>query len=133
MSKQNTEPMVSVLWSEHPRLSNIKNLKISEADSLFRRIDNEEKSKGGYYKTSFSISCTIDGEDFSYTGRQDVGDGTGGLVDHIKADASYKRHSDFFDYYLAKKSDEVREGIMETLTFIEKQFIPHLNKFCCNH
>lgn len=123
------EPMVSILWSEHPRLNNIKNIKISEANSLFARIDSDEEKKEGYYKTSFSISCIINGEKFSYTGRQDIGDGTGGLIDHIKKDVSYKRHSDFFNYYLAKKSEDVRKETIETLTFIEEEFIPYLNKF----
>ena len=45
--------------------------------------------KAGYYKkTDFSITAVIDGEDFNYDGRFDIGDGkgTGGgsLIDHIR-------------------------------------------------
>ena len=51
---------------------------------------------GWYKKTDFTIKAVIDGEEYSYSGRFDIGDGkgTGGgsLIDHI---------SDFINYTLA--------------------------------
>ncbi|EWM53958.1 YodL domain-containing protein [Ruminococcus flavefaciens] len=48
----------------------------------------EELHAGWYKKTDFSITAVIDGEEFNYDGRFDIGDGkgTGGgsLIDHIR-------------------------------------------------
>ena len=51
---------------------------------------------GWYKKTDFTITAVIDGEEYSYSGRFDIGDGKGqgggSLIDHI---------SDFINYTLA--------------------------------
>ena len=51
---------------------------------------------GWYKKTNFTITAVIDGEEYSYSGRFDIGDGKGqgggSLIDHI---------SDFINYTLA--------------------------------
>lgn len=59
-----------------------------------------ELKAGWYKKTDFTITAVIDGEEFSYEGRFDIGDGkgTGGgsLIDHIRAHnegvLSYTQH-----------------------------------------
>ena len=52
-----------------------------------------------YYKTSFTITGKDEsGEDFSYTGRYDLGDNDGGLIEHIRSFAEYYRTHDNFGH-----------------------------------
>ena len=45
---------------------------------------DESKAVGWYHKTDFAIKAVIDGEEFSYDGRFDIGDGEGDLIAHIR-------------------------------------------------
>ena len=51
--------------------------------------ERNEKEIGWYHKTDFRIDAVIDGEDFTYTGRFDIGDGEGDLIAHIKNNLNY--------------------------------------------
>lgn len=61
-------------------------LSVAAADEIFRHFDGEIGTGAGYYKTDFVITWTgDDGEPNTYTGRYDIGDGDGGLVEHVRA------------------------------------------------
>lgn len=94
------QPVVTVLWSESKGLYEGEILSLNQADSLFRSLDTAFHGSG-YEKTKFNIAFTFHGEEQSYEGRQDFGDGDGGLIDHIQA---------FNDYYL--KSEKWHKQVL---------------------
>lgn len=105
-------PYVIIEWSESPAINRLelgaedgsgRKLSIKAADELFKLLDSRQNSDrekfdflGWYDKTSFIIHFTNDaGEPETYEGRQDFGDGDGGIIEHIKAfAASYKSYSE---------------------------------------
>ena len=91
------QPVVTILWSESDKLRDGQQMPLAEADRLFGELDAAHGP--GYDKTSFSIAYTLQGELSTYEGRQDFGDGDGGLIEHIRAyhehyahDESWKNH-----------------------------------------
>lgn len=105
-------PYVVIEWSESPVINRLnisaedgngRKLSIKAADELFKLLDGRQNSDrekfdflGWYDKTSFIIYFTNDaGEQDTYEGRQDFGDGDGGIIEHIKAfAASYKSYTE---------------------------------------
>ena len=94
-----------------------------------REREDESKQVGWYHKTDFEISAVIDGEDFHYEGRFDIGDGEGDLIAHIK---------NFYDYSLSpscpfipewkKQGEDYYREKMESLRFGRDVFIPYLEQ-----
>ena len=109
---KSSAPYVVIEWSESPVINRLelgaedgngRKLSIKAADELFKLLDSRQNSDRekfdflGYYdKTSFIIHFTNDaGEPDTYEGRQDFGDGDGGIIEHIKAfAASYKSYTE---------------------------------------
>lgn len=105
-------PYVIIEWSESPVINRLnieaedgsgRKLSIKAADELFNLLDSRQNSGrekfdflGWYDKTSFIIHFTNDaGEPDTYEGRQDFGDGDGGIIEHIKAfAASYRSYGE---------------------------------------
>lgn len=94
-------PYVVIEWSESPVINRLnisaedgngRKLSIKAADELFKLLDSRQNSDrekfdflGAYDKTSFIIHFTNEaGEPETHKGRQDFGDGDGGLIDHVK-------------------------------------------------
>lgn len=73
-----------------------KDISFALGNAIMEYLDEKQHSEreikqleaGWYKKTDFTIKCDINGEDFEYSGRFDIGDGkgTGGgsLIDHIE-------------------------------------------------
>jgi hypothetical protein len=117
------EPVVLIHWSEHPAFYNFPDdslkMSLAAAEIILKTLDDrqhEEREKpngfGWYYKTKFTITVPapdVDGgEEETYTGRYDLGDGDGGLVEHIRKHGEYCRTRDgttdvirFADYIAA--------------------------------
>lgn len=109
---KSSAPYVVIEWSESPVINRLnieaedgngRKLSIKAADELFKLLDSRQNSDrekfdflGWYDKTSFIIHFTNDaGEPDTYEGRQDFGDGEGGIIEHIKAfAASYKSYTE---------------------------------------
>lgn len=105
-------PYVVIEWSESPAINRLnieaedgngRKFSIKAADELFKLLDSRQNSDrekfdflGGYDKTKFTIHFTNDaGEPDAYEGRQDFGDGDGGIIEHIKAfAASYRSYGE---------------------------------------
>ena len=78
-------------------------LSLAAANTMFEYLDEKQHLErlvpvleaGWYKKTDFEITATINGEEYTYSGKFDIGDGKGqgggSLIDHI---------SDFVDYTL---------------------------------
>ena len=109
---KSSAPYVVIEWSESPVINRLnieaedgngRKLSIKAADELFKLLDSRQNSDrekfdflGWYHKTSFIIHFTNDaGEPETYEGRQDFGDGDGGIIEHIKAfAASYRSYGE---------------------------------------
>lgn len=90
---------------------------------------DESKHVGWYKKTDFEISAVIEGEDFHYEGRLDIGDGEGDLIVHIKNfyDYSLSPNCPFIPECRRKGEDYYREQ-METLHWGQDVFVPFLEQ-----
>ena len=92
--------------------------------------ERNEKDIGWYHKTDFKIDAVINGEDFTYTGRFDIGDGEGDLIAHIRNNLEYTISPDSFmvaewkkkgEEYCNQQIAEHRRGIDILLPFLEKR------------
>lgn len=93
------EPVVLIHWSEHPAFYNYEDdelkLSVAAAEIILGTLDAEYNALRqmpdavwSYYKTKFTITAenADDPENpLTYTGRYDLGDGDGGLIQHIRA------------------------------------------------
>lgn len=82
------QPVVRIHWSEHPAFYGWKDdelvLSVAAAEIILKTFDEQKHAEnGGYYKTKFSIE--EDGDVVYGGGRYDLGDGDGGLCEHIRA------------------------------------------------
>ena len=89
------EPVVLVHWSEHIALGsyeeNTLNLSVTAAENILSTFDKEIHTENrGYDKTKFTITAPQEnGEPITYTGRYDLGDNDGGLIQHIRSLAEW--------------------------------------------
>lgn len=110
-------PVVLINWSEHPAFydwaDDSLRLSVKAADRILRQLDAEEaeQREGGYFKTKFTVSGSYpNGEIYSYQGRYDLGDGDGGLLEHIRAWGEWCRTHDTYGHELPdppETSDEL--------------------------
>lgn len=123
------KPVVTVLWSEHNAFKENEKYSLAVFDEKIKRYDRqvldlkkEAEAKGEYYpyfKTKFQIEFPMNGENHTYTGRQDIGDGDGGVIDHIKLVASHKLK----DIEEFKPGDEKAK---EEIKWVLETFVPYL-------
>ena len=94
-----------------------------------RERQDESKSVGWYHKTDFAIKAVIDGEEFSYDGRFDIGDGEGDLIAHIRNFYEYSLSPDcpFIPEWKRQGEDYYREHL-ESLRWGREVFIPFLEQ-----
>ncbi|HBF9476900.1 TPA: DEAD/DEAH box helicase family protein [Clostridioides difficile] len=94
-----------------------------------RERQDESKQVGWYKKTDFEIHAVIDGKEFHYEGRFDIGDGEGDLIAHIRNFYEYSLSPDcpFVPEWKRQGEDYYREQ-METLHFGQDVFIPFLEQ-----
>ena len=101
--QQTDAPCVLIHWSEHPAFTRYADdsllLSLTAAENILRTLDTEqhetretENGSGWYYKTKFTIYGKDEaGEPFEYSGRYDLGDGEGGLIQHIRSIGEWHR------------------------------------------
>lgn len=128
---QDGQPVVLINWSEHPAFYDFADdelkLSLRAAEKILGTLDREQNETreteygcGWYYKTKFTITGTDEnGEEFSYTGRYDLGDNDGGLIQHIRSFGEYYLTHDNFGHVKAQ-ADETNETV---------QFADYLAKF----
>lgn len=121
------EPTVTILWSEHSRFHDSESMSLSEANALIESLDEATVSEDGYYKTEFRIDYVMDGQPDHYTGRQDLGDGDGTLIDHIeKYHAYYENNGEWDNYILRNEGKEALEADKEQRAMLLHEFVPYL-------
>lgn len=94
-----------------------------------RERQDKSKQVGWYKKTDFEIHAVIEGKEFHYEGRFDIGDGEGDLIAHIRNFYNYSLSPDcpFVPEWKRQGEDYYREH-METLHFGQDVFIPFLEQ-----
>ena len=120
------QPIVTILWSESAGVQDGQQMTLAEADALFKQLDAAH-TEPGYDKTSFRIDFTFQGELDSYEGRQDFGDGDGGLIDHIQSyHEYYAKDEQWKNYVLRNDGPEALEQDTARREMILTEFIPYL-------
>ncbi len=121
------EPTVTVIWSESNKLRDGQTMSLSEADKLFASLDEANKDIPGYDKTAFRIDFVMNGKADSYEGRQDFGDGDGGLIAHIESyHAYYADNPDWDNYLLRNKGKEALDADKAQREMLLHEFVPYL-------
>ena len=121
------EPTVTVVWSESNKLRDGQTMPLSEADKLFASLDEANKDIPGYDKTAFRIDFVMNGKADSYEGRQDFGDGDGGLITHIESyHAYYADNPEWGNYLLRNKGKEALDGDKAQREMLLHEFVPYL-------
>ena len=134
---------LSIGFSEHPafydRQFNDRYTELSFAlgnrllgvldEKQHRERENEDAHVGWYHKTDFTIRAVIGGEEHTYEGRFDIGDGEGDLIAHIK---------NYYDYCLSpscpyiaewkRQGEDFYQEKMESLRFGRDVFVPFLTQ-----
>ena len=123
-------PAVVIRWSEHPAFSayddDALKLSIAAADKIFQALDlkqhntrDTDTGHGWYYKTKFRIIGTDpDGEEIDYEGRFDIGDGEGGLINHIRNWGEWCRTHDAINRELDHPADT--NDILQFADYLEQ-------------
>ena len=141
--KQADGVTLSIGFSEHPafydRELNDRYTELSFAlgnsllgildEKQHRERENEDNHVGWYHKTDFTITAVIGGEEHTYEGRFDIGDGEGDLIAHIK---------NYYDYCLSpncpyiaewkRQGEDYYQEKMESLRFGRDVFVPFLTQ-----
>lgn len=131
----------SIGFSEHPVFydrqlnDRFTDLSFALGNTILGILDDKQhrertqKDIGWYHKTDFKIEAVINGEDFTYTGRFDIGDGEGDLIAHIKNNLEYTLSPDSFVIAEWKKEGEeyCNQQIAEHKRALEI-FVPFLEK-----
>ena len=121
------EPTVTVVWSESNKLRDGQTMSLSEADKLFASLDEANKDIPVYDKTAFRIDFVMNGKVDSYEGRQDFGDGDGGLIAHIESyHAYYADNPDWDNYLLRNKGKEALDADKAQREMLLHEFVPYL-------
>lgn len=134
-----TEPTVLIQYSESNHLYDGQVLSLSRADAIFKVLDErrkEERVKPGYDgswydKTSFRIDAIFCGEPDTYEGRQDFGDGDGGLLEHIEEyHRYYTQDKHWKAHVLSTGGQEAWEQDVAERNMILNEFLPYLKLHC---
>ena len=129
-------------YSEHDRLSvydkenerfHTKKISFAVADRVFTVLDEQERKQQeeeeapSYYKTAFSVYAVIDGEEYSFRGRYDIGSEGKSLLEHIREYYAYCLSPDCL-YRKHWAEDDMLEETIAQLTRDKKVFIPYLEE-----
>ncbi len=133
------EPTVTIGFSEHPIFYDYAELTMSfrQADKLFDELDrqqqedrqNEELHAGWYHKTDFTVNYNIDGEDIHYEGRYDIGDGDGGIYQHIKSYIEYISNDNVMKAHMEALGEEEYNAFLERNEYAQNVMLPYLQQF----
>ena len=132
-----SQPTVTITFSECDKLSGIEKMPLYLADTLFaetdakHRADYRASGEGfPYHKTDFRIDYRVNGSTDSYSGRYDIGDGDGGLIKHIRDRANYYRNSEKHQQHLADQGEGRQVSDNAGYDFITGELVPFFQKHC---
>jgi hypothetical protein len=102
------------------------------ANAVFDYLDEKQHSEreipelnaGWYKKTDFAISAIINGEDFNYEGRFDIGDGKGSgggsLIDHIRDFCEGVVKSNQYPFNTPESKENAQRNLDIFIPFLEE-------------
>jgi hypothetical protein len=102
------------------------------ANAVFDYLDEKQHSEreipelnaGWYKKTDFAISAVINGEDFNYEGRFDIGDGKGAgggsLIDHIRDFCEGVVKSNQYPFNTPESNENAQRNLDVFIPFLEE-------------
>ena len=112
----------------------VRKMSFAVANKLFTVLDEQEVEKQeneeegySYYKTAFSIYAVIDGEEYSFKGRYDIGSEGKSLLEHIREYYDYCLSSDCM-YRQYWEQDGVLDEKIEQITKYSENFLPYLEE-----
>ena len=136
------EPLVRIEWSESELFKDGQIISLSEAEILFAGYDQAQKrirdmipeesniSFGYYKKTKFQILMDNEGKLEHYDGRYDLGDGDGGLLNHIYSiQKEYIQNDSFFAANAEAYGKEEAEKWREEKAAFLKNTLPMLQAY----
>ena len=125
------EPLVTIIWSESADLRDGEQMPLSQADAVFKALDDAMQDEPGYDKTKFRIDFTMNGRADNYEGRQDFGDGDGSLIAHIQSYHEYYAQSESWKKAVLESSGiEGWEQDKAEREMILSEFVPYLKLHC---
>jgi hypothetical protein len=133
-----SQPLVTVMFSEHDGLRGIEKMPLYLANTVFFDADEKQQAdylasgrpSAPYLNTDFRVDYTLNGKPESYTGRYDVGDGDQTILDHILGHAEYYRHDEGHQRYLADKGGNEQAAVNARHDFVIEKLVPFLEKHC---
>ena len=98
-------PTITCEWSESSAFEDGKTYSVAEFDRIMKQADDEHvaSGEGGYHKTKFTVNMP-DGT--TYTERQDIGDGYGGVIDFL---SQYPKYTDVIPLLKEAIAEEMYE------------------------
>lgn len=124
------EPMVSIEFSENRIIGSLDSgtkIPFAQANKIFSEIDDNKYI--GYDKTDFTVSGNYNGEDFTYSGRFDIGNGEGSLLNHIRNHYQHISSDPQYKQYIESCSAEERESNQKSIENFKNIIIPCLEKY----
>lgn len=137
------ELLFQIDFSEHDVISpydrekddfTVRKMSFAVANKLFTVLDEQEVKKQeneeegySYYKTAFSIYAVIDGEEYSFKGRYDIGSEGKSLLEHIREYYDYCLSSDCM-YRQYWEQEGVLDEKIEQITKYSENFLPYLEE-----
>ena len=106
--KINGEPQVTILWSEHEAFMDNSVFSFNDINKKLYFFNITHNSIG-YYKTAFNIKYIMNGEEYEYAGRYDIGVEKGDLIRHI---------TDFISASL-ESDDEIPKEVLELPAYLK--------------
>lgn len=87
-------------------------------------------SQPWYNKVQFRIDYVVCGQPHTYEGRYDLGDGDGGIIEHIRTHADYYRHDEDWQKRFAEQGPEKLAETNEGYDYVLDTFVPYLKTHC---
>lgn len=132
------EPVVEVKFCEKSELTSPKYQKLGELDKMVSELDAELSSrineKTGMpeqmYQMYFTIYYADEDKIKNIQGKINIGDGTGGMIGHLKVQNEIRLTDDTSLAYQQSKGEESFQAYMSDLTDMQEYVLPYLQTFC---
>lgn len=131
-------PVVTILESEHKELAAGQRMTLFEADALFQKLDSQakdalnaaENNEAPFKRVSFRIEFSLNREFLVYEGQQDLGDGDGSLLDHIRDYQEFCATSaEWASHVIQTKGTGIWQGEYAEHRFVLDQLLPALEQY----
>ncbi len=133
------EPVVRVHFTQDKDIPTDVYLPIHEADALIRAEDQkvydynllqENENEKRVFFVELSVLYTEGSQLMSFDETIFIGDGKGGLMEHLQAEVENHLGSDSWRNYMQQSDPEGFGAYIQSLHDIQEHVLPHLQQFC---